>query len=248
MVVIAVIAVLAALILVGVGAAKKRVHQAHCAHNVSQLGLGVQLFVTDNHVYPLTVNLNYSKGEYLEHQTAWMTALEAELARGHPFEASVTKPIGKGVWLCPAASRPSNFPEWRGYVSYGYNDDGLSTRGTSYGLGGQNVWLGTNGSAPPVRDSEVVSPSQLILLGDGFKGGKEIIEDGLSGLSRNNAVQDYLGSTVRALARHKKKANVAFCDGHVEAPTLEYLFESNTDTALAHWNRDNRPHRDLLAP
>jgi prepilin-type processing-associated H-X9-DG protein len=245
----AVVAVLAALILAGIVAAKKRVRQAHCAHNVGQIGLCVQLFVTDNHVYPLAVNPNYSKGEYPEHQTVWMTALEALLARGRPFAPSLTEPIGKGVWLCPSASRPSSFPDWRGYVSYGYNPYGLSTRGTSLGLGGQNVWLGgTDGSAPPVRDSEVVSPSQLILLGDGFKGGKGIIDDGLDVLSRNDAVQDYLGSTVRALARHQQKANVVFSDGHVEAPTLRFLFEDNTDTALARWNRDNRPHRDLLTP
>jgi prepilin-type processing-associated H-X9-DG protein len=123
-------------------------------------------------------------------------------------------------------------------VSYGYNPYGLSTRGTSLALGGQNVWLGgTDGAAPPVRDSEVVSPGQLILLGDGFKGGKGIIEDGLDVLSRNDVVQDYLGSTVRALARHQKKANFVFSDGHVEAPTLKFFFEDNTDAALAHWNR-----------
>jgi prepilin-type processing-associated H-X9-DG protein len=29
------------------------------------------------------------------------------------------------------------------------------------------------------------------------------------------------------------KANVVFCDGHVESPTLKFLFEDTSDAALA---------------
>ena len=96
--------------------------------------------------------------------------------------------------------------------------------------------------------TEVANPSQLMVLGDGFEGGKGIIVDGLMLLRRRDGVQDYLGSTARARARHKEKANVVFCDGHVEAPSLKYLFEDSADSALARWNRDNLPHRDLLTP
>ncbi|MEI6197851.1 MAG: H-X9-DG-CTERM domain-containing protein [Verrucomicrobiota bacterium] len=31
------------------------------------------------------------------------------------------------------------------------------------------------------------------------------------------------------------KANVVFCDGHVESPTLKFLFEDISDTASARW-------------
>jgi prepilin-type processing-associated H-X9-DG protein/prepilin-type N-terminal cleavage/methylation domain-containing protein len=249
LVVIAIIAVLTALVLTGVVAAKKRVAQAQCAHNVTQLGLGVQLFVADNHVYPLTVNPKYREGLYPEHQTAWMTAIRGVLARGDPVHPNSTNAQGEGIWICPAAPRPGNFPEWQGFVSYGYNDYGLSTRESSLGLGGQTVWLGDkNGSAPPVSETEVVNPTQLILLGDGFEGGKGIIRDGLTIIRRKDTTQDYLGSTARALGRHKQKANVVFCDGHVETPTLKNLFEDNSDSALTRWNRDNQPHRNLLSP
>ena len=44
------------------------------------------------------------------------------------------------------------------------------------------------------------------------------------------------------LTRHQGKANVVFCDGHVESPTLKFLFEDTSDTALARWNRDHQPH------
>src|ERR1022692_3183373 len=141
LVVIAVIALLAALILTGIVAAKKRVQQAQCAHNVRQLGLAVQVFVTDNHVYPLAVNPSIFKGGYSEHNGAWMAALEGILTREVLAHPGSTNFWLKGIWLCPSAPRPSIFPDWQVYGSYGYNWWGLSTRGTSLGLGGRNVWL-----------------------------------------------------------------------------------------------------------
>jgi prepilin-type processing-associated H-X9-DG protein len=39
-----------------------------------------------------------------------------------------------------------------------------------------------------------------------------------------------------------------FCDGHVEAPTLEFLFEEINNTASSRWNRDHLPHREKLFP
>jgi prepilin-type processing-associated H-X9-DG protein len=50
------------------------------------------------------------------------------------------------------------------------------------------------------------------------------------------------------IARHQGKANVMFCDGHVESPTLQFLFEDTSDAALVRWNRDHLPHREKLSP
>ena len=50
------------------------------------------------------------------------------------------------------------------------------------------------------------------------------------------------------LNRHQGKANVLFCDSHVESPTLKFLFEDTSDEALRRWNRDHLPHREKLAP
>jgi len=46
------------------------------------------------------------------------------------------------------------------------------------------------------------------------------------------------------------KANAVFCNGHVESPTLQFLFADTSDAALARWNRSLRtaarhlPHQD----
>ena len=86
-------------------------------------------------------------------------------------------------------------------------------------------------------------------IGDGFKGGNGVIVDGTYlWLWRTYGVQDYLGSTKRSYARHQGKANVVFCDGHVESPTLQFLFADTSDAALSRWNRDHLPHREKLSP
>jgi len=49
-------------------------------------------------------------------------------------------------------------------------------------------------------------------------------------------------------SRHQGRANVVFCDGHVESPTLQFLFADTSDAALSRWNRDHQPHREKLLP
>jgi hypothetical protein len=41
---------------------------------------------------------------------------------------------------------------------------------------------------------------------------------------------------------------VVFGDGHVELPTLKFLFEDTSDAALGRWNRDHLPDREKLSP
>jgi prepilin-type processing-associated H-X9-DG protein len=53
---------------------------------------------------------------------------------------------------------------------------------------------------------------------------------------------------IRSCARHQGKANVAFCDGHVESADAAFLFEDTSDDALSRWNRDHLPHREKLSP
>jgi prepilin-type processing-associated H-X9-DG protein/prepilin-type N-terminal cleavage/methylation domain-containing protein len=102
--------------------------------------------------------------------------------------------------------------------------------------------------APPVSESEVANPSEMMAIGDGFAGGNGIIRDGTWELWRTYGLTNYFGSTQRAYARHQGKANVVFCDGHVESPTLQFLFEDTSDEALSRWNRDHLPHREELPP
>jgi prepilin-type processing-associated H-X9-DG protein/prepilin-type N-terminal cleavage/methylation domain-containing protein len=240
LVVLAVLAILAALLLPVVSQAKARAHLAKCANNVRQLGIALQGYVTENHAYPLGRNLTPNS---IPAKTGrWDEALqESEL--GSLQSNSFFRFIPQGVWKCPDANKPADYWEEL-YCSYGYNCYGVESHGNwtnSLGLGGhivsRNDW--------PVKESEVVSPSQMIAIGDGFAGGSGVIRDGVGNLERAYGIPDF-GVTARAYARHQGKANVVFCDGHVESPTLKFLFEDTSDEALSRWNRDHQPHRDKL--
>jgi len=167
--------------------------------------------------------------------------------------------IDNGIWKCPAANKPA---DWQGvYFSYGYNWSGMSSSKdtNSLGLGGHHVLAYfTNAPprypAPPVTGSEVVSPSEMIAIGDGFIGGDGIIRDGAIELRRVYSLTNFsfnskeAQTTQRSFVRHQGKANVVFCDGHVESPTLQFMFEDTSADALSRWNRDHQPHREKLSP
>jgi prepilin-type N-terminal cleavage/methylation domain-containing protein/prepilin-type processing-associated H-X9-DG protein len=239
LVVIAIIGILAALLFGGVSSAKEKAQRIRCVNNVRQLGQAMQLFIVDSHVYPLLINSGYWKGKDTSHFTSWNAALENEMSTHFPREGWAEP---EGVWDCPAAKQPPDYPSNLGYTKYGYNGYGLSSAKDTniLGLGGHKPIAGA--FAPPVSESEIATPSEMIAIGDGFKGGNGAVVDGVFALWRTYQAQDYLSSTKRSYSRHKGNANVVFCDGHVESPTLRFLFEDTSDAALVRWNRDHLPH------
>jgi prepilin-type processing-associated H-X9-DG protein/prepilin-type N-terminal cleavage/methylation domain-containing protein len=245
LVVIGTVAVLAALLLGGVARAHGRAWRLQCANNVRQIDLALQAFVADNNSYVLFVD---------PPQGVWVSVLQHTELSTATNHVNFSRYTSEGVWKCPAAAKPANWPRLTGYVSYGYNGYGLfrPTDVDSLGLGGHNIWnpphnlAATNFPAPAVKESEVVNPGGMMAIGDGFYGGGGIIEDGALVLGRTTGLPDRFGSTKRSYQRHQGTANVAFCDGHVESPKLKFMFESTGDDALRHWNRDDLAHRERL--
>ena len=237
LVVIAIIAILAAMLIVSLEQGKGKAQQIQCVNNVRQLGIALRGHVAANNIYPLVI------------QPSWVSDLQNELSAAKIHQNASTY-LQKGVWLCPAAHRPADLPPNTGYESYAYNGYGLSSPDdtNSLGLGGHHVWSKSQMPGPAVKESEVLSPSQMIAIGDGFMGENGTIKDGGWSLWRTRASTADTESTKRAYARHQGKADVVFCDGHVESPTLKHLFDDTTDDALAYWNRDHLPHREKSDP
>ena len=152
------------------------------------------------------------------------------------------------------------------HADYGYNEYGLTRLGAgnsgeldSLGLSEHMLrkQTGKDLTAGPVSASKIVSPSEMLAIGDGFSGNKTLILDMGGNLSRNldwnndsfnQKYLDYRQIMKWVYARHQGKANMVFCDGHVETLTLKYLFADTSDEALSRWNRDHQPHRERLLP
>jgi len=252
LVVIAILGILAALLLPALSKAKARAQGIACVQNVRQLGMALQAFVTDNRVYVLEGNPDRAHGAYPEHVGLWTATLqhtELSVPGSSPKRMPFSQWAGQSVWKCPAANKPSDWSGGAGpFWSYGYNVQGLSARTdtASLGLGGQYVWNDSHSPAPPVPESAVSHPSEMMAIGDGFQGNKGVIDDGGNRLWRFAGATGYPGSTAHAYARHQGKANVVFCDGHVQSPTLTFLFDDTSAAALVRWNRDHQPHRDRI--
>jgi len=247
LVVIAIIGILATLLLTALSRGVGTARRISCVNNVRQLGQALQQFVGDNHVYPLDTNPDFDKGSYPNHYDFWTIALEHELGKeSSSHEASFGS---NGIWKCPSLKRPANFPSNQDYNSYGYNTYGMrSGKSDTNSLGiGRQFGMSTI-SAPPVPESEIVSPSEMMALGDGFCGCDNAIYGGEALLMRSPDVP-YLDPLVQEpFLRHQGKANVVFCDGHIESPALKLLFADTSDEALSRWNRDHLPHREKLSP
>jgi prepilin-type N-terminal cleavage/methylation domain-containing protein/prepilin-type processing-associated H-X9-DG protein len=247
LVVIAIIGVLASLILAAVHEAKRKAATVQCANNLRQQYLGLQPFVSERGVYPLGSTLGAAKGEYPEHEGGWMAIAQRGISE--VTKDPTNRWVVTGIWNCPAHIRAS-IVESR--FSYGYNSEGLGLAAdeASLGLGGHYIRRWTRSGNRPVSESEVAVPSDMLALGDGVTGWKRVFKDGDGVLWRSPTAQDQdfhdKRITKRINQRHKGRINVVFCDGHLEAPTLETLFSDESDTALRKWNRDSQPHRERL--
>jgi len=213
-----------------------RARQIQCVNNVRQLGICLQDFVSDNRIYPLFVDAQYDKNGMLTNGNNWPDRL------GH---------APNGIWLCPGVKSKGLLGS--GFESYGYDAFGIGAKLDSLGLGGHHGFLnvvkdnklGIPIVKPPVSPSDIINPTEMMAIGDGFHGNGLQMFSGQGLLWRHDSYTGFFDSAT-ANARHQGKANVVFCDGHVESPTLKFLFEDTSDAALVRWNRDHLPHRDRL--
>ena len=234
LVVIAIIAILAALLLMTISQTKGRAQRIQCANNLHQQGVALHVFLSDNHGYPL-VYANRDDG-YAKTNRSWIVQLENV---GFGISQPQTDFYKQGIWLCPSAQWTSNVlgsPP----CCYGYNCGSVDQNEPNYtnrlGLGGRYSHI--SHTFTPITESEVIEPSDMMAIGDSF--------DGTIVLSRVDVTKNEKYGNI--LTRHQGKANVVFCDGHIESPTLQFLFEDTSDETLSRWNRDHQPHREMLTP
>ena len=245
LVVIAVIAILAALLLPALNQAKVQAKSASCLSNLKQSGLAMNLYIHDNNLFPALASpptYNYPQGK------KWYDDIK-------PYTSSSW--VG-GINICPSYNGPlfdGKFNENSFYLSfgsYGYNVGNSDSKGIyKYGLGG-DFNDGTIFVGRPVKESDITSPSDMIVSADSFfrYQNTDIIIEWFEMLTRKfhsypdvtNIIEHQKGPKFR----HNGKINTTFADGHVEHIKYEKMFLSENDSNLRRWHSDNQPHRELF--
>ena len=190
------------------------------------------------------------------------------------FGSQYPHPVNS-VYHCPAFDRlPGLYDVNAGsWGAYGYNVSGVAavastdyaTTYSGLGLAGHavpfdynHVWFDGPGP-PPVRESEVLQPANMIAMADGrllkvlalpwptptFRADFWFLLAPIqSGKTSATDIEVGLGDGVYQ-RRHNTRFNVLFCDGHVETLKIGDLFTTRSDFVLSRWNNDTQPHREL---
>ncbi len=236
LVVIAVIAILAALLFPALSRAKGSAQRIQCVGNLHQIGIGLQVMVGNNHAYPTVITSEADRYPDSPEYETWMARIERE---GLGVARPETNFFQKGVWHCPSAKWSAGTQvHVNPQAFYGYNRFGVVFPGNvtnEFGLQGHynselQMW-------DPIREAEVVAPVDMIAIGDCYN----------ATIQFNRAKSSEMADLGNILTRHQGKINVLFCDSHVESVSIPALF-GESDAALARWNRDHQPHRDLVGP
>jgi len=250
LVVVGVLGLLILLAVPALGNARANSRQLSCLNNLRQLGIASSLYVVEYRRYPgclwpAAQGFYYVWPERLfgftsrdrkvfscpgaNPRSAWDPSLNTTLGMVAPYDTS--HGVKSGMFDPWAVSSTSRF-------SYGYNDWGLGPvlSGKAYGLGGD-----VNSEAYYVWESDVVAPSQLIMIAD-----TPAPQSGWNWSANLDVTSDAPPHSERPSNRHQYRTDIVFADGHTESPKRSDVINPTPNHPWrSRWNNDNKPHNEL---
>lgn len=206
LVVIAIIAILAAILFPVFAQAKEAAKNVSCISGHKQLGLAIQMYLSDNNdVYP-----GYVQDTFIgngDNELIWSDMIQ-------PYVKN------QGVFLCPTAKDTKYGGTWgqRGWLSIGLNNH----------YGG---WL-LGGNPMRVAGSQMARPAQNVVFADSSPGDKNLgyrgylsdAWDPRAGACGGPITVNGTGDTLSD--RHRVGTNVALADGHTKHYSIKALLPS----------------------
>ena len=231
LIVVGIVSIFIALLIPGLSIAKSSSERAHCAGNLKQLYMANNLYASDHGYY---VPAQY---DHIANIRRWWKDLAPYLD-------------GNGiVRQCPGFSDFSENGFEAGCGGYGYNDIGVGSR--AY-ISGYNRESSKKGMPP----GAIRKPVETVMFADcAYKdGGGRGTEEKIIEYSFAEAYHDVMstvpetssGTAVPSIHfRHRGKANVIWCDGHVSAETMTHSTKSDKPYNIGWFGGKNN---DLFDP
>ncbi|HTR43657.1 MAG TPA: prepilin-type N-terminal cleavage/methylation domain-containing protein [Pseudomonadales bacterium] len=240
LVVIAIIAILAAILLPVLSAAKRKAQQTTCINNLKQLGPGIQMYVQDNSdSFPGIASryYGYQPSDWIYWRTN--TALYPPFTKS-PILTSIPG-MQKPLLRCPLDDITSgrltqSYPDGYGPYLFSYSFTGFGLDDNKDNLGISSV-IDTSSGTPVAhlfKESGLKNPGKKIVLAE--EPGSLAENDSPDGTSVINdgrwVPSELTGDPGDPLTiRHGGKADVGFGDSHVEAVTPDFGSDTNNTVA-----------------
>ena len=237
LVVIAIIAILASLLLPALSRGTAAARATECKNNLRDIGLALRMYLDDGERYPTTSGIavllrDPSYGWLMFDDWKETLAPYIYVKPNNP-----DTPLALKKLRCPQLVVTDDKVQGNG--QYAYNASGTAKLNDASHLG-LGAFLDTSSKPRVLRaaaESLVKAPADMIAAGD--------IEPGSlgGGFFWSSGYFDTIGANHSYWPgkSHNGRANMLFCDGHVES-ARQTNWLSSSEAARRRWNNDHEPH------